>query len=186
MRHRHGGHKLSRTGEHRIAMFRNMSMALIRHERIITTHAKARALRPFVEKLITLARKGDLHSRRQAAKKLGRSGEAQVDPGHQDGADKRTVLQKLFQDLGPRYKDRPGGYTRIVKRHERRLGDAGVTSYIELLKDGETRVRKERTAAPSPAPVPVPETHAVTHEPEKAEAPATPPADKPAEQPPQS
>ena len=125
MRHRHGGHKLSRKAQHRIAMFRNMTMALIRHERIITTVAKARALRPFVEKLITLARKGDLHSRRQVVSKLGRSGEAEVMPPEATtetvaDRDTRTVLQKLFSDLGPRFKDRPGGYTCIVKRHQRR------------------------------------------------------------------
>src|SRR3954454_22652024 len=105
MRHRHGGHKLSRKAQHRIAMFRNMSMALIRHERIITTVAKAKALRPFVEKLITLARKGDLHSRRQAASKLGRSGEAEVMPPdattEENDGDSRTGLQKLFSDIGP-------------------------------------------------------------------------------------
>jgi large subunit ribosomal protein L17 len=159
MRHRHGGHKLSRKAQHRIAMFRNMTMALIRHERIITTVAKARALRPFVEKLITLARKGDLHSRRQVASKLGRSGEAEVTPiesttESEKAADRdtRTVLQKLFTDVGPRFKDRPGGYTRIVKRHQRRLGDASETAYIELLKEGEVRAKKERAPAPTPAP----------------------------------
>jgi large subunit ribosomal protein L17 len=171
MRHRHGGHKLSRKAQHRIAMFRNMTMALIRHERIITTVAKARALRPFVEKLITLARKGDLHSRRQVASKLGRSGEAEVVPPEANGdgttADPQLVLQKLFAVIGPRFKDRPGGYTRIVKRHQRRLGDASETAYIELLKEGETRVKKER----APAPTPAPEIPAVPPEEPKAEAP---------------
>jgi large subunit ribosomal protein L17 len=157
MRHRHGNFELSRTASHRIAMFRNMSMALIRHERIITTEAKAKALRPFFEKLVTLARKGDLHSRRLVASKLGPSADAEVNPGSEADADHRTVLQKLFQDIGPRFKDRPGGYTRIVKRHQRRLGDAGVTAYIELLKEGEVRTKRERTAAPAPAPVPTPE-----------------------------
>ena len=121
-------------------MFRNMTMALIRHEKIITTVAKAKALRPFVEKLITLARKGDLHSRRQAASKLGRSGEAELVPPEANGQDTTPdatlVLQKLFKEIGPRFKDRPGGYTRIVKRHQRRLGDASETAYIELLKAG--------------------------------------------------
>jgi large subunit ribosomal protein L17 len=181
MRHRHGGHKLSRTAQHRIAMFRNMTMALIRHERIITTVAKAKALRPFVEKLITLARKGDLHSRRQAASKLGRSGEAELVPPEANGsettADPQLVLQKLFAVIGPRFKERPGGYTRIVKRHERRLGDASETAYIELLKEGEVRAKKERAPAPTPAPAPetpTPETPAQVPEAPKAEAPAAP------------
>lgn len=148
MRHRHDGFKLNRDHEHRMAMFRNLSMALIRHESIITTLPKARALRPFFERLVTLARKGDLHSRRLAAAKLGPSGDAEVDPA-EDG-DHRTVLQKLFQDLGPRFKDRNGGYTRIIKRHQRRLGDAGLTAHIELLKAGEVKAKKERAPAPAP------------------------------------
>jgi large subunit ribosomal protein L17 len=172
MRHRHGGHKLSRKAQHRIAMFRNMTMALIRHERIITTVAKAKALRPFVEKLITLAKKGDLHSRRQAASKLGRSGEAELVPPEANGketeADSKLVLQKLFTDLGPRYATRPGGYTRIVKRHQRRLGDASETAYIELIQAGETRVKKER----APAPVPVEAPKAESTETPKTETPA--------------
>src|SRR5262245_54933761 len=169
MRHRHAGFKLNRDAEHRLAMFRNLSMALIRHEKIVTTLPKARALRPFFEKLVTLARKGDLHARRLAASKLGPSADAEVVPGDGEGADHRTVLQKLFADLGPRFKDRPGGYTRIIKRHQRRLGDAGETAFIELLKAGETKPKKER-AAPAPAPV-------VQQEGPKAE---TPPPEKPA------
>ena len=152
MRHRHGGFKLSRKPEHRLAMFRNMSMALIRHERIITTVAKAKALRPFFEKLVTLARKGDLHARRMVASKLGRSAEAEVNPEGTEPADRRTILQKLFSELGPRFKDRNGGYTRVIKRHERRLGDAGETAFIELLKAGEVKPKK---AAHVPAPAPV-------------------------------
>ncbi len=114
-------------------------MALIRHERIITTLPKARALRPFVEKLVTLAKKGTLHHRRIAIARLGPSGHAEVIPGDQDDADHRTIIQKLFDELGPRFIDRPGGYTRIIKRTERRLGDAGLTAYIEFLKEGETK-----------------------------------------------
>ena len=159
-------------------MFRNMTMALIRHERIITTVAKAKALRPFVEKLITLARKGDLHSRRQVESKLGRSGAAEVTPleatTESEAAtdrDTRTVLQKLFSDVGPRFKTRPGGYTRIVKRHQRRLGDASETAYIELLKEGEVRAKKER----APAPTPVVETPTPAIEAPKAESTETKP-----------
>jgi large subunit ribosomal protein L17 len=163
MRHRHDGFKLNRDHEHRMAMFRNLSMALIRHESIITTLPKAKALRPFFERLVTLARKGDLHSRRLAAAKLGPSADAEVVPGDGSDADSRSVLQKLFQDIGPRFKERNGGYTRIIKRHQRRLGDAGATAHIELLKDGETKVRKERAPAPAPVvkseePAPAPES----------------------------
>ncbi|MEI7684393.1 MAG: 50S ribosomal protein L17 [Planctomycetota bacterium] len=150
MRHRHDGFKLSRDHEHRMAMFRNMSMALIRHESIITTLPKAKALKPFFERLVTLARKGDLHSRRLAASKLGPSADAEVVPGDGSDADHRSVLQKLFQDIGPRFKTRDGGYTRIIKRHQRRLGDAGVTAHIELLKDGEIKIKKETAPAPAP------------------------------------
>lgn len=160
MRHRHGGWKLNRNSTHRIAMFRNMTMALIRHEKIITTVAKAKALRPYVEKLITLAREGSLHSRRQVISKLGPTADAEVNPEGKDDADRRTIVQKLFSDLGPRFKDRPGGYTRIVKRSERRLGDAGETAYIMLLAAGETKTKVRQTPpapAPAPAPAPVPE-----------------------------
>jgi len=163
MRHRHAGWKGNRDLQHRLALYRNMSMSLIRHEQIVTTLPKAKALRPFFEKLVTLARKGDLHSRRMAASRLGPAGDAEVQPGDEEGADHRTVLQKLFDDLGPRYKDRPGGYTRIIKRHQRRLGDAGVTAMIQLLKEGETKVKKERAPAPAPQ---------VTEEPKAEETPA--------------
>jgi large subunit ribosomal protein L17 len=126
---------------------RSLTMALIQNERIITTVAKAKEVRPFVEKLITLAKKGTLHARRLAAARLGPMADAEVKPGEGDDADHRPVLVKLFAEIGPRFADRPGGYTRILKRHERRLGDAGPTAFIELLKEGEQK--KERTRAPA-------------------------------------
>src|SRR5947208_3010709 len=137
MRHLKAGRQLGRNAEHRLALMRNLAMALFEHERIITTVAKAKAVRPFVEKLITLAKKGTLHARRLALARL---------------PDRDTVA-KLFSEYGPRFQDRPGGYTRIIKRHERRLGDAGPTAFLELLKAGETKVRAR---APSPPPVPAP------------------------------
>lgn len=140
------GRKLGRNSTHRLALFRNLTMSLIRHERIITTLEKAKEVRPFVEKLITLARKGDLHHRRLAAARLGPMAEAEVAPG--DEKETRTVLQKLFAELGPRFKDRPGGYTRVIKRSERRLGDGGKTAYLELLKEGEVRSRAKAPSAP--------------------------------------
>lgn len=98
-----------------------MSIALIERGRIITTVAKAKELRPFIEKLVTLARKGTLHARRLALMKLPN----------------KDAVAKLFNEIGPRFVDRPGGYTRILKRHERRLGDAGETAIIEFLKADE-------------------------------------------------
>jgi len=148
MRHRKAGRRLGRSASHRLAMFRNMTMALIRHESIITTQAKAKEVRPFVEKLITLARKGSLHARRMVVARLGPSANAEVKPGDDKDADHRSIVQKLFSDLGPRFKDRPGGYTRIIKRHERRLGDGGFTALLELLKPGEVKVRTKAPAAP--------------------------------------
>src|SRR5213593_3932280 len=130
MRHLKAGRKLGRNASHRLALMRNLARALFEHERIITTVEKAKAVRPFVEKLITMARKGTLHARRIVAARLGPMADAEVKPGRDKDADHRTVLQKLFSDIAPRYADRPGGYTRILKRHERRLGDGGRTAFI--------------------------------------------------------
>jgi large subunit ribosomal protein L17 len=116
MRHLNSGRKLGRTSEHRTALFRNMATSLFRHERIETTDAKAKELRSFAEKLITLAKRGDLHARRQA---------------YQDIRD-QEVLAKLFGDIGPRFKARNGGYTRITKSRIRR-GDNAPISIIELV-----------------------------------------------------
>jgi large subunit ribosomal protein L17 len=151
MRHLKAGRKLGRNASHRLALMRNLSMALIRHERIITTLEKAKEARRFVEKLITLAKKGTLHARRLALARLGPAAHAEVKPGDDANADHRTVLVKLFSDLGPRFAERPGGYTRVIKRHERRLGDGGRTAFLELLKEGETKVQARR---PAPAPAP--------------------------------
>ena len=117
MRHRNKGRQLSRTATHRKATLRNLATALFRHERIETTTAKAKELRPYAERLITLARRGDLHSRRLAGRKI------------QD----RQVLGKLFDDIAPRYAERPGGYTRILKVGNRK-GDAAEMSLIELVR----------------------------------------------------
>jgi large subunit ribosomal protein L17 len=116
MRHRRKGRKLSRTASHKRATMRNMATALFRHGRIETTTAKAKELRPYAERLITLAKRGDLHARRLAAAKI------------QD----RAVLGTLFDDIGPRYAERPGGYTRILKLGNRK-GDSADMSLIELV-----------------------------------------------------
>jgi large subunit ribosomal protein L17 len=145
MRHLKAGRKLNRNASHRQALMRSLTRALLEHERIITTVEKAKAVRPFVEKLITLGKKGTMHARRLAFARL------------RDEA----LIAKLFKEIAPRFADRPGGYTRIIKRHERRLGDGGRTAFIELLKEGETKVqarspapRPTAPAAPSPTPPP--------------------------------
>ena len=117
MRHRKKGRQLSRTRSHRKATLRNLATSLFRHERIETTTAKAKELRPYAERLITLARRGDLHARRLAAMKI------------QD----REVLGKLFDDIAPRYMERPGGYTRVLKVGSRK-GYAAEMSLIELVR----------------------------------------------------
>lgn len=158
MRHLKAGRRLGRDSEHRLALFRNLTRSLIEHERIITTEAKAKELRPFVEKIITLAKKNTLHTRRLVIAKLGPMAKVVLND-KKDEPTEDTVLSKLFNVIGPRFKDRPGGYTRILKRHEFRLGDAGRTAFIELLKEGETKVRasvpKQSAPAPAPAPAPV-------------------------------
>lgn len=116
MRHRKKGRNLSRSPSHRKALLKNMATSLFRHERITTTTARAKELRPYAERLITLARRGDLHARRLAARRI---------------AD-REILGKLFDDIGPRYRERPGGYTRILKLGSRK-GDAADMALIELV-----------------------------------------------------
>jgi len=116
MRHRKKGRNLSRTASHRRAVLRNLATSLFKHGRIETTQAKAKALRPYAERLITLAKRGDLHARRLVARRI------------QD----RDVLGHLFDEIGPRYADRPGGYTRILKVGARR-GDAAEMAMIELV-----------------------------------------------------
>jgi large subunit ribosomal protein L17 len=116
MRHNVMGRKLGRSTKHRKSLFRNLTTELFRHERIRTTEAKAKSVQSIAEKLITLARRGDLHARRQAARDI-------YDP---------AVLQKLFDEIGPRMQDRNGGYTRIYKLGPRR-GDAANMALIELI-----------------------------------------------------
>ncbi|QPM90770.1 50S ribosomal protein L17 [Pseudooceanicola algae] len=116
MRHARGYRRLNRTHEHRKALFSNMAGSLIEHEQIKTTLPKAKELRPIIEKMITLAKRGDLHARRQAASKL-----------KQD-----ALVIKLFEVLGPRYADRQGGYVRIMKAGFR-YGDMAPMAIIEFV-----------------------------------------------------
>jgi large subunit ribosomal protein L17 len=141
MRHRVAGRRLGRTSEHRVAMRRNLAQSLIEHETISTTIEKAKEIKPFVEKLITLAKKGKLEHRRRAISLLGNR--AIVD--YEDGQSKKqgTVVGKLFSEIDPRYLERPGGYTRIIRLSLRRLGDNGELVLIQLLGKDEP-VKKER------------------------------------------
>ena len=144
MRHRVAGRRLGRTSEHRVALRRNLAQSLIEHETISTTIEKAKEVKPFVERLITLAKKGKLEHRRRAISLLGNR--AIVD--YEDGQSKKqgTVVGKLFSELGPRYLDRPGGYTRIIRLSMRRLGDNGELVLLQLLGEDEP-LKKERKAS---------------------------------------
>src|SRR5262245_4637969 len=142
MRHGKVYRKLNRTSEHRRAMFGNMAAALIKHEQIVTTLPKAKDLRPIVEKLVTLGKRGDLHARRQAIAEI------------RDLA----MVKKLFEVLGPRYKERNGGYTRVLKAGFR-YGDSAPVAVIEFVdrdvdakgKDSGPTQDKAEAAAPAAA-----------------------------------
>ncbi|MCP4381563.1 MAG: 50S ribosomal protein L17 [Hyphomicrobiales bacterium] len=128
MRHRKSGRKLNRSSSHRKAMFANMAASLIKHEQIVTTVAKAKDLRPIVEKLVTLAKRGDLHARRQAIAQLRDLGS----------------VKKLFDTLGPRYQERPGGYTRVL-RAGFRYGDNAPVAVIEFVdRDPEAKGAEDK------------------------------------------
>jgi len=140
VRHARAGKKLGRDSAHRKALYSNLAGALIEHGRIKTTVTKAKAVKPHVEHMITLGRRGDLHARRQATAFL-RS---------------RDVVHKLFADVAPLFKYRPGGYTRIIKIGTR-AGDSAEMAYIELVDEEYVATqREERT--PDPVVVPEPET----------------------------
>ena len=123
MRHRMAGRKLNRTSSHRKAMFSNMASALLKHEQIVTTLPKAKELRPIVERLITLGKRGSLHARRQAISKLPESDQ--------------EIVKKLFDTLAERYKERNGGYTRVLKAGFRH-GDSAPVAVIELVDRDES------------------------------------------------
>ncbi len=118
MRHQRDRRKLSRSASHRKALLANLCVEVIDHERIKTTEAKAKAVKPELEKLITLAKRGDLHARRQAISALQHP--------------EKGVIYKLFEEIAPRYSERPGGYTRILKLGPRR-SDATEMVYLELV-----------------------------------------------------
>ncbi|KPK94304.1 MAG: 50S ribosomal protein L17 [Deltaproteobacteria bacterium SM23_61] len=125
MRHRIAGRKLGRTTSHRVAMLRNLVTSLLEHEKVKTTDAKAKEVRPLAEKLIGLAKRGDLHARRQALSVVR----------------KADVVKKLFETLSPRYQSRTGGYLRIVKVGYR-PGDGAPVSLVELIGEGKEGAKK--------------------------------------------
>ena len=129
MRHGKSGRRLGRTTSHREAMFRNLVTSFLNYEKITTTDAKAKEIRSVAEKMITLGKRGDLHSLRQAASYIR----------------EKSIVTKLFTTIAPRYKDRPGGYTRIVKLGIRQ-GDAAPVSLIELVEE-EMKPQKVRKPA---------------------------------------
>ncbi len=126
MRHRKAGNRLERTSSHRKAMLRNMVTSLLEHERIVTTTPKAKELRKIADRMITLAKRGDLHARRQALSVI---------------RDKKVVA-KLFNELSDEYRDRNGGYTRIIQTGQR-LGDAAPMAIIELVNYSEKQQQAE-------------------------------------------
>ena len=133
MRHQNQGRKLNRTSAHRKALFRNLVLSLIRHERIRTTDAKAKELRRFADRMVTLGKRGDLSARRLAF----------------DFIRSRDAVKKLFDEIAPRFKDRAGGYTRVIKFGFRR-GDAAPISVVEFTGDVEQKQgKKPRRKAPA-------------------------------------
>ena len=160
MRHRIARRQLGRTATHRKALIHNQVTALLRHDRIVTTEAKAKELRPIAERVITLGKRGDSAARRRAGAVLT------------DNA----VLRRLFHELGPRFRDRPGGYTRIVKLGPR-LGDGARMAQIELVEGaaGDTIIESAaETGSPDAATPTTPTTGAATP---TRDAVATPPRD---------
>lgn len=127
MRHRKRGKKLGRNSSHRKAMFRNMVTSLFKYEQLETTDAKAKELRPVAEKMITLAKRGDLHARRQALSYM-------MD---------KTITHKMFEELKDRYLDRQGGYVRIIKKGNRK-GDGAPVSIVQLLPLDEAKKRSKK------------------------------------------
>jgi len=208
MKHAVYGRKLGRKTNHRKALFRNMAAALFQHGQITTTLPKAKAVQPFVEKLITLARKGDLAARRRAIallqdRFLVTTDKETGDPIYEerDNGQDRRLIQKLFEDIGPAYTNREGGYTRVVKLAKHRIGDGADLVVLQLVgdEDGPTlggrisrrrqkqdnrtafaaRLRKQRTGAADEPTEPAEDATAVAtaEEPPPAHAPEQSPAE---------
>ncbi len=145
MRHRVAGRRLGRDSEHRLAMRRNLVASLFEHETVSTTIEKAKEVKSFAEKLITLAKQGTLSARRRAITLLGNRDLIADEDGK--AVRKGTVIGKLFSEIGPRYLDRPGGYIRIIRLSLRRLGDNGRLVLLQLVGADESSKKKPKTAA---------------------------------------
>ncbi len=177
MRHKVAGRILGRDHEHRRAMRRNMVCSLIEHETISTTLPKAKEIKKFAEKMITLAKKGDLAARRKAISELGDRDIVEESEG--EVVKKGTVVGKLFSELGPRFLDRPGGYTRIIKLSKRRLGDNSPLVLLQILGEGEKYEPKAKKKAEPEVEEKVEETEEFVEE--KSEETADEPAEEKAE-----
>jgi large subunit ribosomal protein L17 len=177
MRHRVAGRELSRTSAHRLALRRNLAQSLFEHETISTTVQKAKEIKPFVEKLITLAKKGTLQHRRHAISMLGNRTIVAIEDG--EPVEKGTVIGKLFSELGPRYLDRAGGYTRIIRLSLRRLGDNGQLVLLQLIGKDEPlkKERKKPSKKPARKKAKAPAAAGVKTEEESAAEAAAPPTE---------
>src|SRR5580658_3042443 len=165
MRHQKNTRKLGRTSQHRDALLANLVASLIKHKRVKTTLAKAKAARPLAEKLVTLGKSGTLHDRRLAVAKIGQ----------------RDAVSKLFAEIAPGFKDRKGGYTRIVKLGPRQSDSAPVAflEWVDYVVEAETPAEKKEKAPKADKPVESKETE----EPEEAEAVEVEGVDEPAKKP---
>ncbi|MCK4627510.1 MAG: 50S ribosomal protein L17 [Sedimentisphaerales bacterium] len=170
MRHRKSGKHLGRTSAHRRALRRNLAASLFEHSTISTTIEKAKFVRPFAEKLITLAKNGSLHARRRAITLLQNRDICKIEDG--EPVKVTTVIQKLFDEVGPRFADRNGGYTRIVRMPLRRIGDNGQLALLQLV--GELKVTEKK----APVPKSMTKTPVESVEPAADETPEKPAADE--------
>jgi large subunit ribosomal protein L17 len=163
MRHQRSGKKLGRDSSHRRALYANLASQLIEHERIQTTLAKAKAVKPLAEQMITLGRRGDIHARRQAVAFLG----------------SKDIVHKLFDELGPRYAERPGGYSRIIRLGPR-PGDAAEMVYLELVDTPLVfKTRLEDVPENEVADTTEPEAEAAEAEPEDEDGEPEPDGEEP-------
>ena len=145
MRHRVAGKHLNRTSAHRKALRRNLAASLFEHGTISTTREKARFVQPFAEKLITLAKDGSLHARRRAISILQDRDICKIEDG--EPVKETTVIRRLFSEIGPRFQNRNGGYTRIIHLPLRRIGDNGRLVLLQLV-ESEVRAARKATEAP--------------------------------------
>jgi len=167
MRHKVAGKHLGRTSAHRRALRRNLVASLFEHGTISTTREKAKFVKPFAEKLVTLAKDGSLHARRRAIALLQDRNICKIEDGEPVKVD--TVISRLFSEIGPRFSDRNGGYTRIVNVPLRRIGDNGQLVLLQLVSELKKTVRTELPTLSDEAPVDAETTSKQTEPAEQAE-----------------